>query len=485
MSAQATLTDRLAAVKETLEAVGQDHLLRFYDELDEAQRACLLTQIESVKWDEIARLVQSHVQRTPETKLPENVQPAPWYPHEPTPELCQKYERARQEGVRMIGQGKVAAFTVAGGQGTRLGWNAPKGTFPATPIRGLPLFACMAEYLLKAQEICDGVIPWYVMTSPINDADTRAYFKKHEFFGLRPDQVMIFPQSMMPGLDRNTGRVLLIDKGSLALLPNGHGGSLKALQDSGALADMRRRGIEQISYTQVDNPIVRMVDPLFLGLHTLDGAQMSSKMLPKAFAKEKLGNFCMVDGRVTVIEYSDLPDELARQRLEDGSLRFRAGSIAIHVIRLDFLESLFEGGGGSFALPYHRAVKKATCVDPETGERVTPAEANSVKLELFVFDALPLCEKSIVYEADRVDEFAPIKNADGPDAVDSPATSKAIQTERAARWLEQAGVKVARDSKGAVAAKIEISQRTAIYPEDLKNVKNLPDTIAAGEQVLL
>ncbi len=482
---QGTLSDRLGTARRRLEAAGQGHVLRFVDELDEAQRERLLDQIDSVDWEEIGRLVESHVKREPQVKLPHDVQPAPWYPHRPTPDLASHYDKARATGEKLIGAGKVAAFTVAGGQGTRLGWDAPKGTFPATPVRGFPLFGCMAEYLLKAQDKYGGTIPWYIMTSPINDADTRAYLEERGYFGLDAGQVMIFPQQMMPGLDKDSGKVLLEDRGSIGLLPNGHGGSLKALHDRGAIADMKRRGVEQISYTQVDNPIVRMVDPLFIGLHVLDGAQMSSKMLPKAYPKEKLGNFCLVDGRVTVIEYSDLPDELAEQRLENGELRFRAGSIAIHVIGVGFLESLFTASGGAIALPYHRAVKKAAFIDLAAGRRIEPSQPNSVKLELFVFDALPLCEKSIIYEADRIDEFAPIKNADGPGAVDCPATSKAIQTERAARWLEARGVKIPRDGKGQVRATIEITQRTAIHPEDLVDLKDLPREVAADERVLL
>ncbi|MEL7087445.1 MAG: UTP--glucose-1-phosphate uridylyltransferase, partial [Planctomycetota bacterium] len=275
--------------------------------------------------------------------------------------------------------------------------------------------------------------------------------------------------------------------------PNGHGGSLKALWTRGAIADMKQRGVEQISYTQVDNPIVRMVDPLFLGLHALDGAQMSSKMLPKAFAKEKLGNFCLADGKMTVIEYSNLPDALAEQTTDSGELRFRAGSIALHSIRVDFVESINTSAEG-FSLPFNRAEKKVKFYDESAGQTVTPDRPNAVKLETFVFDALPRCDASIIYETDRVDEFAPIKNADTPGSggqveTDSPASSKQIQTERAARWLESHGVQVARDpgsgaGLGRVQATIEIKQTTAIYPEDLAGL-DLPAEVTTGQEVLL
>ncbi|MFA9479624.1 UTP--glucose-1-phosphate uridylyltransferase [Phycisphaerales bacterium AB-hyl4] len=476
-----TLTERYAAAKQSLEAVDQAHVLQYFDELTDDQQDRLLAQIESVDWPEVHRLIESHVRHKPEFKLPDNVEPAPWYPNTPPADLEARYRDARAVGEQLIRDGKVAAFVVAGGQGTRLGWDGPKGTFPATPIRKLPLFACFAEYIRKTQSKFGSTVPFYVMTSPINDADTRAFFKDNNYFGLDPANVMIFPQGMMPAIDRETGKVLLADRDELALSPNGHGGSLKALYSSGAIADMQKRGIEHISYIQVDNPIVKVIDPLFLGLHAQDEAQMSSKMLPKAYAKEKLGNFCLVDGKMTVIEYSDLPDALAEARQPDGELRFRAGSIALHAMRVDFVESLNKGGDTvGFNLPFHRAEKKVAYLDSATGQAVTPDQPNAVKLETFVFDALPMCDTSILYETDRIEEFAPIKNAEG---VDSPASSYEIQIERAARWLEAQGVTVPRrDDKPD--ATLEISQLTAIEASDLKDVK-LPEKISPKSELLL
>ena len=488
------LQSRYNDAKETLEKIDQSQVLQYWDRLDEIEKASLLDEIEGIDWPEVARLIETHVKQKPQFELPDNIEPAPWYPYQPTEELRSRYDRATTLGEELIQQGKVAAFTVAGGQGSRLGWDGPKGTFPGTPIRGLTLFACFAEYLQKIKSKYGVSIPWYVMTSPINDAATKAFFKEENHFGLDPADIMIFPQAMMPAIDMQSNKVLLESKSSLALSPNGHGGSLKALWTSGAIADMKKRGVEQISYTQVDNPIVRMIDPRFIGLHALDAAQMSSKMLPKSFAKEKLGNFCLVDGKVTVIEYSNLPDELAEQTVsggaDDGELRFRAGSIALHCIRVDFVESINTSPEG-FSLPFNRAEKKVAHYDQASGETQTPETPNAVKLETFVFDALPMCESSIVYETDRIDEFAPIKNADLTDGsgkveTDSPASSKQIQTERAARWLEANGVKVQRDGRGlgSVAGVIEIKQTTAIYPQDLAGLE-LPAEVKAGDEVLL
>ena len=480
-----TMMDRLERARHTLSFANQQHVLRYYDQLPEAGRRRLLDEIESVDWVEVARLIESHVRCERQTALPAKVDPVPWYPHKAPPSLVPTYDRARSLGEDLIRQGKVAAFTVAGGQGTRLSWDGPKGTFGATPLRKLPLLACLGESILAVERKHQVTIPWYIMTSTANDQATRRFLQDQDYFGLRPPQVMLFTQGMMPAIEPGSGQVLLEAPDRLALSPNGHGGSLRALGQSKALHDMMARGVEQISYTQVDNPLVRVVDPLFIGLHALNECQMSSKALRKTRPEEKVGVFCLIEGKVTVIEYSDLPVELARQRAADGTLRFGAGSIAIHLIRADFVASLNASASGG--LPFHRALKKVGCIDPKTGRTIEPAKPNAVKLEMFVFDALPLCDRSIVYEVDRVDEFAPIKNAEAADlsdSVDSPSTSRSIQIERAARWLEAHGVKVPRDAGGRVQATIEIRPTTALEAADLA-AGTLPETVEPGAELLI
>src|SRR4030095_3034936 len=197
-----------------------------------------------------------------------------------------------------------------------------------------PLFQVFAEQLLAYSRDSGRTIPWYVMTSDVNDAATREFFEKHGYFGCDARIVRFFQQGMMPAFAMN-GELLLAEKDSLALSPDGHGGSLRALARSGALADMRSRGIDHLSYFQVDNPLVHCIDPLFLGLHDLTGSEMSSKTIPKANALEKAGNFVLGDGVLQVIEYSDLPEALALQTESNGTPRFNAGSIAIHALRVD------------------------------------------------------------------------------------------------------------------------------------------------------
>jgi UDP-N-acetylglucosamine/UDP-N-acetylgalactosamine diphosphorylase len=415
--------------------------------------------------------------------IPADLAPAPYYAC--GEDAAPPYDAGeyRKKGEALIRAGKVAAFTVAGGQGTRLGWNGPKGSYPATVVTGKPLFRCFAEQIMAVQKKYGVTIPWYIMTSVLNDEDTRAFFLDNNHFGLLRQNICFFPQNMVPSIDAATGRMLLAEKHAVALNPDGHGGSIRALATSGAIEDMRARGVEHISYFQVDNPLVRAVDPLFIGLHATapdSSGEMSSKMVAKVDPEEKVGVLCRADGKTMVIEYSDLPQEYAGQRDEDGGLRFNAGSIAVHVIGVGFVEKL-TADVHRFALPYHRALKKVAQVDPETGRRVEPAEPNAVKFETFVFDALPLAESSIVLETDRTEEFAPIKNASGADSV---ITSHQLQSERAGRWIEAHGASVPRDADGAVSAKIEISPLTALEPADLVAV-DLPEAIAAGEEVVL
>ena len=450
----------VAAARDKLNQIGQSQVLRFYDELDSAGQEKLLGQIAALDLDAVAELAESHVRRKPDLDLPSDISPVDILPREPGPDRRELYAKAKSRGEQLLTEGKIGAFLVAGGQGTRLGYDGPKGEYPVTPIQNKPLFQVFAEQLLAVGRDAGKPVPWYVMTSESNDAATRAFFEKHAHFGCDPADVIFFAQGMMPAFS-NDGKMLLGAKGSLVLSADGHGGSLRALSKSGALDDMDRRGVEHLSYFQVDNPLVHCVDPLFLGLHDLTGSEMSSKTIPKAGPLEKVGNFVSTGGRVAVIEYSDLPEELARQTNADGSLKFNAGSIAIHALRCSFVRRLNEGG--RLSLPWHRAEKKVPHLD-DAGQLVSPVKPNGVKLEQFVFDAVPLAEKAIVLETDRAEEFSPVKNAEG---TDSPATCRRHQIARAARWLTAAGVAVPM-KQGEPDCVIEISPLYAVSADQLK-----------------
>jgi UDP-N-acetylglucosamine/UDP-N-acetylgalactosamine diphosphorylase len=466
-------------IRRTLRRHGQDHLLRGYEALPAGAQDALLEQIAAIDFEQLDGLIERYVRRAPAAEIPGDILPVDVVPARPAAEqTAAEREEAGRRGLELIASGKVAAFVVAGGQGTRLGYEGPKGCLEATPVAHKPLFQVFAEQLLAAGRRGGRAIPWYVLTSPDNDVVTQAFFRQHNWFGLSGDDVRFVVQGMMPaiGLD---GKLLLAGPGRLAMSPNGHGGSLPALRDRGALEDMARRGVEYISYFQVDNPLVRCVDPVFIGLHAGRQAEMSAKCLPKRHPMEKLGNFCLVDGRPTVIEYSDLPEDLARATTDDGRLQFSAGSIAIHVLSRSFVERIT--AGGRCELPLHRAEKTVPFLD-DAGRVVEPDEPNAVKLEMFVFDALPLAERAVILETIRSEEFSPIKNAEGEDSL---ATSLHDQVRRAAAWLEAAGVAVPRDADGQIAAAIEISPLFADSAEALAEKVDPALSIAAGAQVYL
>lgn len=464
-------------INERLEAIGQGHLVRHAESLDPETRASFYAQLDAIDLDELARLIEQNTTGYMPEPVPSDLRPAKVVGlKDPS------REPARHTGEALIRAGKVACFTVAGGQGSRLGYDGPKGCFPTSCVNAKPLFQIFAEGILGTQRRHEVTIPWYIMTSPLNHGATVAFFEEHDHFGLDPSAVRFFPQGVMPSFDKDTGRLLLAEPGVLATNPDGHGGSFKALRVSGALDDMKQRGVEHLSYFQVDNPHTRPVDPVFLGLHASSpdsSGQFSSKMVAKTAWDEKVGVFCIADGKTQVIEYSDLPEDLAKQTDAGGSLAFNAGSVAIHAIGVGFIDKVTSDD--AFALPFHRAIKKVPFVDPETGQRDEPGEPNAIKLERFVFDGIPIAEQSIVVETDRLEEFAPVKNATGTDSIES---SKVLQTERAARWLETNGVSVARRDDGSVNAVIEISPLTAQDAGELGE-RDLPDSIDAGSTVVL
>ena len=451
------------SLRRAWESAGQGHVFRFFDSLDVAGKQRLLDQLQQFDPRHLSALADEYVRRKPTIAIPGDIQPVKAFPREPDEKQRQTYSEALKKGEELLRAGKVGAFLVAGGQGTRLGYDGPKGEFPVTPIKGKPLFQVFAEQIRAYGRDFGRSIPWYVMTSDANDAQTRAFFREHNYFSLDARDVFFFTQGMMPafGLD---GRVLLAERDSLALSPDGHGGSLRALHRSGALADLRRRGIEHLSYFQVDSPLVHVIDPLFLGLHELSGSEMSSKTIPKSGPLEKVGNFVSAGGVVQVIEYSDMPEELARQTNPDGTLRFNEGSIAIHALRVSFVERL--NAGGRLDLPWHRAEKKVSYVD-ESGNPVKPEKPNAVKLEQFVFDAIPLAKNAMVYTTDRGEEFSPVKSAQG---VDSPETCRRDQIRRAARWLRGAGVAVP-EKNAEPDATLEISPLFATTAGQLRQGK--------------
>ncbi|HNQ23421.1 MAG TPA: UDPGP type 1 family protein [Phycisphaerae bacterium] len=457
---------------------GQDHVLRWFPELNPAQQAQLLDDIESIPWDLVEPLLESHVRQVPPKVVPANLEPAPVWSRAPGSGQKRLYAEALELGRQMLKEGKVAVLTVAGGQGTRLGFDGPKGEVVVTPSGGLSLFGLFAAMLATARDRYDAPIPWYIMTSPENHERTEAYFQQQQYFGLPPEDICFFAQGMLPAFDFQ-GRLLLAQKHRLALAPDGHGGTLRALVENEALLDMHDRGIDIISYFQVDNPLVKPFDPLFIGLHAQAGSDMSTKVCAKADDHEKVGNVCLHDGEVVVIEYTDFPDEYATARTPDGRRKFDAGNLAIHLLDTWFVDRIV---GQTFQLPFRRAEKAVPFVD-EFGSLQMPTTPNAVKLETFIFDALPLADHALVLEVDRAEEFSPVKNATG---VDSLEWAQRDQVRRACRWLEAAGVHIPRRPDGEPDCTVVIAPSFALDAEDVRERRSeLPSVVEPGGQLYL
>ncbi len=433
-----------------LERHGQEQLLRFWDELGEPERERLAGEVGEIDLDLIDELVANLLEDEPAAAAaPGEIRP---------PEAARPGPEDVLAGRGMLAAGEVAVVIVAGGQGTRLGFDGPKGCYPIGPVSDRTLFQIHAEKVVALGRRHGVSVPLYVMTSPQNHAETAAFFDEHGGFGV--EKLRLFVQGEMPAVDRSSGRILLAERGGVALSPDGHGGTIRALERSGALAEMADGGIRTIFYLQVDNPLIAIGDPGFLGAHRRAGAEMSSKVVRKTDPAEKVGLVVVRDGRQEMIEYSDLPDELAERRAPDGGLELWAGSIALHLIDVAFARRLAAGGT---RLPFHRAVKPVRFVD-EHGNAVEPEEPNAVKFEQFIFDALPLAERSLVIETDRATEFEPLKNAAGPA---SPETVRARLSAVYAAWLEEAGVGVPRGEDGLPAHPVEISPLVALDSAEL------------------
>lgn len=446
------MKNRQEQEQERFEENGQGHVFAFWNDLDAGSREQLLQDTAEIDLGEVDRLVRELVHGGGgESAAVDGLEPAPYIAHPRHGGDGEAWKAAGRKGEAALRAGKVAAFTVAGGQGTRLGYDGPKGTFPVTPVSGKPLFAVFAEKLRAAEARYGVRIPWYIMTSQLNHEATVTAFEEGGHYGLVKEQVMFFSQGRMPAVDFE-GRILMADRDAVAMSPDGHGGSLRALVRSGAIADMKERGIEVISYFQVDNPLVHLIDPAFIGFHLEAGSEMSSKMIPKAYPEEKVGHFCVRKGQTLVVEYSDMPEALQQERDANGELRFPAGSIAIHLLDPAFVERM-GGDDPASGLPFHRADKKVKTVD-ERGNPVVPSEPNGVKFEMFVFDALPSAKNPVIIETLREEDFSPVKNATGKDSAES---CKADQLRQWACWLRAAGEDLTVDETGLPEVTFEVS----------------------------
>jgi UDP-N-acetylglucosamine/UDP-N-acetylgalactosamine diphosphorylase len=437
-------------------AQGQGHVFRFWDALDADARRRLVRQAAAL--DLPALLRGFAATRAEHPRALARIEPAPV---EAVPERGgsrEHFRAAGDSGDALLRAGRVGVMVVAGGQATRLGYDAPKGEFPIGPVSNRTLFALQAQKIRRLRDRYARPIPWYVMTSTATDAATRSAFERSGYYGLPKQDVFFLCQGMVPSFDFE-GRMILERPDRIFENPDGHGGAIPALLASGALDDMARRGVDTLFYYQVDNPLVRIADPVFLGFQAQRGADASCKVVRKQDPGEKVGVVADIDGRIGIVEYTEIDDARRNARGPDGELLYWAGSIAIHAFGREFLRRVAERA--DILLPYHASPKAIPQVDAN-GQTRMPKQPNGLKLERFVFDALPAAQIVSVVETLRESEYAPVKNAEGSD---SPATSRSALVALYRRWLETAGVALPPGCRA-----LEIDHSRVDGPEDARSL---------------
>ncbi len=461
----------MAAVPANLLATLTEHqqtqVLRWWDQLNASDRTQLIRQLELVEFPLIRQIWQQASQqasgtadscsRSEGSRADRAAAPRSVVRRPDSDSARAEWAAAARVGEDLLQRGRVAVVTVAGGQGSRLGFEHPKGMFPIGPVTGRTLFQIFAEQILALRRRHGAALLWMIMTSDATHEETVGFFREHDFFGLGAETVEFFRQGSLPAVDAATGRLLMCGRADLCLSPDGHGGLVNALRRSGMLRRMHDQGIEHIFYHQVDNPTVVMCSAPLLGFHLLRNSELTTVAVRKLGPSERMGVLVAVDEHTEIIEYSELTAEQAARSDASGQWVFWAGNTAIHVFTRCFLERLADSEN---SLPLHVARKNVAFLD-EAGRMVQPADSqppNAIKFERFIFDALPLAGTTLIVEGDRAREFNPVKNHSG---ADSPGTAREALSRIGREWLAAAGVAV------DPAQPVEISPLTALDPEEL------------------
>ena len=400
----------IEAVKPKLKKYGQEHLLKFYDNLDENKKEKLLEQIENIDFELINSLYDSTKGNAKKDNA--KIEPIDFIDKY---KLNDKYKYYEEIGKKAIKAGELAVVTMAGGQGTRLGHSGPKGTFDIGLDSHKSLFELLCDSIKEEAKKYDVQIPWFIMTSKENNKDTIEFFKKNKYFGYEKN-IYFFIQGELPMIDTE-GKILIGEDGLIKLAADGHGGVYESLVKSNMVNKMKELGCKWVFIGGVDNCLAKMVDPVLMGIAIDKNVTAAGKSVVKANPHEKVGAFCKKNGKPSVVEYSEITDEMAEAVDENGELLYGESHILCNLFSVDAIERM-----GSNPLPYHIAFKKATYID-KNGNKVVPDGPNAYKFEAFLFDAFGELDDMAILRVKREEEFAPVKNASG---VDSPETAREL-----------------------------------------------------------
>ncbi|MBR4768376.1 MAG: UDPGP type 1 family protein [Lachnospiraceae bacterium] len=390
---------------EKLESAGQTHLLKYYDTLNEEEKNSLLREIESLDLSFLSLIDEPDQPTRPDDRI------------EPLPAMtAEEIEAEREEleklGIETIRAGKTAAVLLAGGQGTRLGFDHPKGMYDLGLTKPRYIFQCLFENLLDVTNKAGAYIPFCIMTSEINHDETVAFLKEKSYFGYPEEYVRFFVQDMAPCTDFD-GKIYLASRSHIAMSPNGNGGWYHSMKKAGLDRELKARGVEYLSAFAVDNVLQRINDPAFVGAVVRSNTDVGSKAIAKADPYERVGVLCRKNGHPSIVEYYEITDDMANLRDESGRLLYRYGVILNYLFKLDKLENVV-----SKRMPVHMAKKKIPYLN-EGGVFVKPETPNGYKFELLILDMIELMDSSLAYEVRREKEFAPVKNPNGVDSVES------------------------------------------------------------------
>ena len=400
----------LDEAKFLLKKYNQEHLLNGYENLDENKKKMLLDQIFSIDFELINSLYENTKKEL--NSSADKIEPMEYLDKY---KLNDKYKYYEDIGKRAIKDGKLAAVTMAGGQGTRLGHKGPKGTFDIGLDSHKSLFELLCDYLKSESKKYGVDIPWFIMTSRENNNDTVEFFKKNKYFGYEKN-IYFFIQGQLPMIDTE-GKILIGENGLIKEAADGHGGVYESLVKSGMVDKMKELGIEWVFIGGVDNCLVKMVDPVLMGIAIDRNVTAAGKSVVKANPHEKVGAFCKKNGKPSVVEYSEITDEMAEATDENGELLYGESHILCNLFNISAIERM-----GKEPLPYHSAFKKATYIDKD-GNKIVPDSPNAYKFEAFLFDAFGEVDDMAILRVKREEEFAPVKNASG---VDSPETAREL-----------------------------------------------------------